>query len=220
MKRLLITSTSLLALCLALPAAAEGTGSPPPDNGVNAPGAASEAPAGAASSRSAEVSRQDRKFVEKAAEGGMAEVQLGQLAAQRAQHPAVRDYANRMVSDHTPANQRLMTIAATVGITPPDKLDFMHRHTLKKLGKAEAGAFDQDYIESQVKNHEKMVELMEDQIKDGENPELKQFATDMLPRIREHHQQAQQLEEQLKQQKDMQKSEKQQQDMQKEQQSR
>lgn len=196
MKRLLITSTSLLALCLALPAAAEGTGSTSPGGGMDASGATSSG----APSRASAVSRQDRKFVEKAAEGGMAEVQISQLAAQRAQDAAVRDYANRMVSDHTPANQRLMTIAATAGITPPDKLDFMHRHSMKKLGKADAKDFDMDYIEAQVKDHEKMVELMEDEIKDGENPELKQYATDMLPRIREHHQMAQRLEEQLKQQ--------------------
>jgi putative membrane protein len=215
MKRLLITSTSLLALCLALPAAAEGTSSTSPAGGMDASGATSGSTEGGAQSRAGVVSRQDRKFVEQAAEGGMAEVQLGQLAAQRAQDPAVRDFANRMVSDHTPANQRLMTIAATAGITPPDKLDFMHRHSMKKLGKADAKDFDMDYIESQVKDHEKMAELMEDEIKDGQNPELKQFATDMLPRIREHHQMAQRLEEQLKQQEEQREQQK---DQQKEQQ--
>lgn len=204
MKRLLITSTSLLALCLALPVAAEGTRSTSPAGGMDASGATSGTTDGGAQSRAGVVSRQDRKFVEKAAEAGMAEVQFGQIAAQRAQDPAVRDYASRMVSDHTSANQRLMTIAATTGITPPDKLGFMHRNKLKKLEKADAKDFDQDYIESQVKDHEKMAELMEDQIKDGQNAELKQYATDMLPRIRMHLQQAQQLEEQLKQQEDRQ----------------
>lgn len=207
MKRLLITSTSLLALCLAMPVAAEGTagsneaGSSAPASGMSSSGAAE----GGAESRAGMVNRQDRKFVEDAAIAGMAEVQLGQLAAQRAQDPAVRDFANRMVSDHTPANQRLMTIASTVSITPPDKLDFMHRRTVKKLTKAEAKDFDKDYIESQVSDHKKMIELMEEQMEDGQNAELKQYATDLLPRLREHLQLAQRLEEQLKQQKEQKK---------------
>lgn len=204
MKRLLITSTSLLALCLALPVAAEGTaGSTEP--GTSAPAGGMSAPAGTdagAPSRAEVVSRQDRKFVEAAAISGMAVVQLGQLAAQRAHDSAVRDFGNRMVSDHTPANQRLMTIASTVGITPPDKPDFMHRHTIKKLTKAEARDFDEDYIDSQVKDHKKMIELMEEQIEDGKNPELKQYATDLLPRLREHRKMAEQLEKQLEQKKD------------------
>lgn len=211
MKKTLVTTTALLSLCLALPAAAEGTGtggsssggasSTSPAGGMNNSGATSGTSEGGAQSRAGIVSRQDRKFVEDAAVGGMAEVQLGQLASQRAQHPAVREYANQMVSDHTTANRRLMTIAATLGITPPEELDFRHRRLMKKLGKAEGREFDQDYIESMVKDHKKMAELMEDQIQEGQNPELKQLATDLLPRIREHQQMAERLEQQLKEQK-------------------
>lgn len=211
MKKFVIASTSILALCLALPVAAEGTdsstGSSSPASGMSS----SPAAEGGTPSRDGTVNRQDRKFVEDAAIGGMAEVQLGQLAAQRAQDPAVRDFANRMVSDHTPANQRLMTIASTVGITPPEKLDFMHRRTVKKLTKDEAKDFDKDYIESQVSDHKKMIELMEEQMEDGQNAELKQYATDLLPRLREHLQMAQRLEEQLKQQKEQKKEMKEQQ---------
>lgn len=202
MKRTLIASTSILALCLAMPVAAEGTDSSSPSSsspagGMQESGATSGTTEGGGTSKAGVVTRQDRKFVEDAAIGGMAEVQFGQLATQRAQHQAVRDFGNTMVSDHTPANQRLMTIAATLGITPPDKLDFMHRHTYRKLNKAEGREFDEDYIKSQVKDHEKMIELMEDQIKEGQNAELKQFATDLLPKLREHLQTAQRIETQL-----------------------
>lgn len=205
MKKTLIASTSILALCLSLPVAAEGTdnsspSSSSPAGGMQSSGATSETTDGGSTSKAGAVTRQDRKFVEDAAIGGMAEVQFGQLATQRAQHQAVRDFGNTMVSDHTPVNQRLMTIAATLGITPPDKLDFMHRRTSKKLSKAEGREFDEDYIKSQVKDHEKMIELMEDQIKEGQNPDLKQLATDVLPKLREHLQMAQSIERQLEQQ--------------------
>lgn len=208
MKHPLIASSTLLALCLALPAAAQddGPGSPASGNaGSSAPagGTTSAAPdAKGKSSSTVVANRQDRKFVEDAAIAGMAEIQLGQIATQRAQHPAVRDYGNQMVNDHTTANRRLMTIAATLGITPPEELDFRHRRMVKKLGKAEGREFDEDYVEGEVKDHKKMVEIMEEQISDGENPDLKQLATDLLPRIREHQQMAERLKEQLKQQKE------------------
>lgn len=203
MKHPLIASSTLLALSLALPAVAQdyGSGSPASgDAGRSAPTSAEPEEKG--KSRTAVASRQDRKFVEDAAIAGMAEIQLGQIATQRAQHPAVRDYGNQMVNDHTTANRRLMTIAATLGITPPEELDFRHRRMVKKLGKAEGREFDEDYIDGEVKDHKKMMEIMEEQISDGENPDLKQLATDMLPRIREHQQMAERLKEQLKQQKE------------------
>lgn len=202
MKKTVIASTSILALCLALPVAAEGTdssspGSNSPASGMQESGATGGTTDAGSTSKASMASRQDRKFVEDAAIGGMAEVQFGQLATQRAQHQAVRDFGTTMVSDHTAANQRLMTIAATLGITPPDKLDFMHRHTSRKLSKAEGREFDEDYIKSQVKDHEKMIELMEDQIKNGQNTDLKQLATDLLPKLREHLQMAKSIETQL-----------------------
>lgn len=211
MKKTLIAGSSLLALCLALPAGAEGTDAgssasqPPssssPAGGMSPSGAPGSSAEGGTKARASQVSRQDRKFVEDAAIAGMSEVQLGQLATQRAQEQGVKDFGNAMVADHTPANQRLMTIAATLGITPPDKLGFMQRHTLKKLGKASGKDFDEDYIEGEVKEHKKMAELMEDEIKDGQNTDLKQYATDMLPRVRQHLEMAQRLQEQLKQKK-------------------
>lgn len=203
MKHPLIASSTLLALSLALPAVAQDYGSGSPASGDAERSAPTSAePEEKGKSRTAVASRQDRKFVEDAAIAGMAEIQLGQIATQRAQHPAVRDYGNQMVNDHTTANRRLMTIAATLGITPPEELDFRHRRMVKKLGKAEGREFDEDYIEGEVKDHKKMVEIMEEQISDGENPDLKQLATDMLPRIREHQQMAERLKEQLKQQKE------------------
>ncbi|MDF2445819.1 MAG: putative outer membrane protein [Moraxellaceae bacterium] len=220
MKKLALVPASLLALCLAMPAGAEGTGSTPGSYGGmsnDSPSSGSMPPSGntgpaatgdtsgqpAQSGQSGQkASRKDRNFIEDAITGNLAEIQLGQIAQQRAQNPMVRDYAGMMVNDHTPARQRLMTMASQYGVTPPTELDFMHRRMDKKLRKAEVNEFDEMYIKSQVKDHKKMVELMEEQIQDGENPELKRFASEMLPKIREHLVMAQRLEQQLEQQKE------------------
>lgn len=217
MKKSLILGTSFLALCLALPAAAEGTGRSPggyggmsndsPTSGsLPPPGATMENPGsgerGQDSQATQKASRKDRNFIEDALKGNMAEIQMGQLAAQRAQNQMVRDYANMMVNDHGPAREQLQEMARRHGVTPPTELDFMHRRLDKKLRKTEGAEFDEEYIKSQVKDHKKMVRLLEDQIEDGENAELKRFASELLPKVREHLVMAQRLEDQIKQQKD------------------
>jgi putative membrane protein len=220
MKKTAIATTSLLALCLALPAAAEGpdqygdTGNSVPAGATPAPGASGtpgapatnttgdtpvQASSAAAQQTAKEISRQDRKFIEKAAVGGMAEVQMGQLAAQKGQNQAVRDYGNAMVTEHTAGNQRLMNIAGSMGVTPPADLDFMHRRMAKKLNKQREKEFDETYIESQIKDHKKMIELFEEQGRDGQSTELKQFASEMLPKLRNHLQMAEQVQGQIKQ---------------------
>lgn len=219
MKKTLIAGSSLLALCLALPAAAAGpdqygdTGNSVPAGATPAPGASGTPGAppasgsttsgdmqqGTQSAPARELSSQDRKFIEKAAIGGMAEVQMGQLAAQKSQHQAVRDYGNAMVNEHTAGNQRLMNIASSLGVTPPADLDFKHRRMSKKLNKASEKDFDEMYIESQIKDHRKMIDLFEEQGRDGGNAELKQLASEMLPKLRNHLQMAEQIEGQIKQ---------------------
>lgn len=214
MKKLVLFTTPLLALCLAMPVNAEGTGSTPgsyggmsndsPSSGALPPPGAADASTSEQSTQKAQpgqkASRKDRNFIEDAIAGNLAEIQLGQIAQQRAQNPMVRDFAGMMINDHTPARQQLMTMASQYGATPPTELDFMHRRMDKKLRKAEANEFDEMYIKGQVKDHKKMVELMEDQMKDGENEELKRFASEQLPKVREHLVMAQRLEDQLKQQ--------------------
>lgn len=206
MKKAAVASVPLLALCLALPAAAQTSGpsTGPYDTIRNqTPSGSNIEPTGAPDTtpgQSAELSRQDRKFVEKAAIGGMAEVQMGQLASQRAQSQAAREFANRMIADHTPANQRLMSLARSMNVETPAELDFKHRRMMKKLERADAAEVDREYIKSQVKAHEQMIELMEKQMESGENQQLKQYASEMLPVLREHLQMAQRIEQQLQQQ--------------------
>src|SRR6202051_4845966 len=69
------------------------------------------------------VSTADRAFVLKAAQGGMTEVQLGQLAVDKGTLQDVKDFGSKMVTDHGKANDELKSIASSKNITVPDKLD-------------------------------------------------------------------------------------------------
>jgi putative membrane protein len=125
-----------------------------------------------------------------AAAAGMAEVQAGQLAAQKAQSPQVKQFAQRMVEDHTAANGELMKLASARNLTPPAEPDRKHRAAIDKLGKQSGADFDRAYMKMQVADHEKTVALFEKQAKNGKGDELRQWASAKLPALREHLQMA------------------------------
>lgn len=176
----------LVSLAVALPAYPQG-----------AAGAASSPSAGATSSRAASASpsmsrgnalaRGDRNFIEKAAAGGMFEVEAGKLAQARAQDSQVKAFGTMLVEHHGSANAELQGIASSKGVTPPAELPRAERRMLEKLGKKEGAEFDREFVRDVgVKAHEKDIKLFEKQGKDGKDAELKAFAAKTLPVLRSH----------------------------------
>jgi putative membrane protein len=140
------------------------------------------------------VSSGDRKFVEKAAQGGMAEVQLGQLAAQRAQSDEVKQFAQRMVSDHSAANDKLKQLATQKGITVPTDLDSSSRREYDKLQKLSGAKFDREYMSNMVSDHKKDVKEFQSEAKSAKDPDIKSFAASTLPTLQDHLKMAQSAE--------------------------
>jgi len=128
----------------------------------------------------------DADFAAKAADGGMAEVMTGQLAAQKASDPQVRMFGQRMVTDHSKANDELKQIAAKDNITLPDQPGMKHKEMTSKLGKMDGKDFDKAYTQEMIKDHEEDVALFKKEAKDGKNPDLKMFAQQTLPTLQEH----------------------------------
>ncbi|HLL12961.1 MAG TPA: DUF4142 domain-containing protein [Rubrivivax sp.] len=173
---------------------AQATATPSPATGTAAPATRGTASA----ARTDALSRADRKFVEEAAQAGMAEVEHGNLAAQRATNPQVKQYAQRMVQDHTKSNDELKTIASARGITPPTAMDRKHHRAMEKLGKANGAEFDREYMKHMVDDHKKTVSLFEKQAKSGKDGDLKSFAVKTLPILQEHLALAQSTHDALK----------------------
>jgi putative membrane protein len=143
------------------------------------------------------LSERDRNFVKEAAMGGMAEVELGRLAQQNAQHDEVRQFGARMVQDHTAANQRLMTIVAAKDVTVPQQLDEKHRKAFEKLSKMRGAEFDRAYMREMVEDHEKTVKKFHQQAQQGNDGDLKEFAQNTLPVLEQHLKLAQDLSKSL-----------------------
>jgi putative membrane protein len=128
----------------------------------------------------------DTAFVQKAAEGGMAEVALGKLAAERAENADVKKFAERMVTDHSMANRQLMAVAEKVGAAVPKSLDQKHMAHMEHLSAMKGAAFDKAYMAHMVKDHEEDVALFTAQAAAAQDPGVKEFAAKTLPTLKEH----------------------------------
>ena len=133
----------------------------------------------------------DRRFVTKAADGGQAEVQLAQLAAQRATNAEVKSFAQKLVDDHSKVNSELMSLASqkNVKLDTDDDKD----RAYKRLSKKSGSEFDQEFVEHMIDEHEKDIKMFEKASNDAKDTEIRSFASKHVGHLREHLQQAQSL---------------------------
>ena len=141
----------------------------------------------------------DTRFALTAAEGGMLEVELGRIASTRAANAEVKEFAAKMVTDHSKGNAELTEIASTKGLTLPtqEQVKAKHQGMIGKLEKLEGAAFDREYMAAMVKDHDKDVSLFEKQAKNGRDAALRAFAEKTLPTLREHQKMAKQLNDKV-----------------------
>jgi putative membrane protein len=128
----------------------------------------------------------DKTFVKDAAEGGLTEIQLGKLAQEKASSDAVKQFGQRMVDDHTKANEQLKRIAAEANITVPDSIDSKRQARIDKLSALIGTQFDQAFIKDQLKDHEEDVRKFQAEAENGSNAQIKSFASSTLPTLKEH----------------------------------
>jgi len=163
---------------------ASKSGGPTPGSGtMSDTGSSSKA---GKSGKSGSLDSGERKFIETAAQDGLAEVELGQTAQQTAQTPQVKEFASRMVTDHGKANDELKTLASSKGVQVPSETDKSHKKDAEKLNKASADKFDKDYMDHMVKDHKKDVKEFEKQAKNAKDADVRSFASKTLPVLQEH----------------------------------
>jgi putative membrane protein len=143
-----------------------------------------------ASKSGSTLDRSDRKFIEEAAKGGMAEVEMGQLASERAQSPDVKQFGQRMVQDHSKANDELKQLASSKGVDVPAQTDKSHQKKMEKLQKLSGAQFDKQYMDDMVKDHKKDVKEFQKEAKSAKDPDVKSFAAKTTPTLQEHLQMA------------------------------
>lgn len=152
---------------------------------------------GAQVQSSKSASAADKAFVTEAASGGLMEVELGRLAMERAGSAEVKQFGQRMVNDHSAANDKLKRAASSAGIDVPASMDATHKSTTSHLQTLKGPEFDRAYMQHMVSDHQKDVAAFEKQSKSATAPSIKAFAAETLPTLQEHLREAQRVAQTL-----------------------
>jgi putative membrane protein len=128
----------------------------------------------------------DKEFVSKAGMGGLAEVQMGNLALQKAQSADVKAFGQRMVTDHSKANAELAQLATAKGLALPTEVAGEHQAAMQHLQSLSGAEFDKAYMTHMVEDHEKDVAEFDKASTSASDAEIKAFAGKTLPVLREH----------------------------------
>lgn len=122
----------------------------------------------------------------KAAAGGAAEVEMGQMAANKATNQKVKDFGQRMVTDHTKANDELKSVAQKKGVTLPSEPDAKSKSMSARMSNLSGAAFDRAYMQDMVSDHEKDIAEFQKEAEGGTDSDVKNFASTTLPTLQEH----------------------------------
>ena len=135
----------------------------------------------------------DTQFAKKAAEGGMAEVKMGQLAQQKGTADSVKKFGAQMVEDHTKAGTELKGVAEREKIALPDDMNAKDKATFDMLSKLSGAAFDRAYARQMVRDHEEDIADFSKEANSGHNEAVKDFATQNLPTLQVHLKEAKEM---------------------------
>ena len=136
------------------------------------------------------MTNDDKEFVSKAGMGGLAEVQMGSLALQKAASADVKAFAQRMVTDHSKANAELAQLATTKGLALAAELGGEHKDAYDHLSSLSGAEFDKAYMKHMVEDHEKDVSEFDKASTGATDSDVKAWAGKTLPTLREHLAQA------------------------------
>jgi putative membrane protein len=128
----------------------------------------------------------DMSFYKNAAEGGLAEVDLGQLAQEKSPTQSVKDFGAMMVKDHTAANKKLQTVALSKAIKLPTSPSVAQMGSKTKLEVLSGTTFDKFYIKGMIKDHEEDIKEFEREASNGQDADAKAYATAILPTLKAH----------------------------------
>ncbi|HEY0558435.1 MAG TPA: DUF4142 domain-containing protein [Thermoanaerobaculia bacterium] len=134
----------------------------------------------------AKMSASDTKFMKEAAMGGKEEVELGKLAAQKASDADVKNFGQKMVDDHSKANDQLQQLATQKGVSLPADLSASQKNDVAKLDKLSGAAFDKAYVSMMVKDHKKDVAEFKKESTSAKDSDLKSWAGTTLPTLQDH----------------------------------
>ena len=189
-RTLALASAMLLCGSMSLAQASQGAGGPASQNPGQNP---TTDPQMSGMQAAGQTSGGDRMFVKNAMQGGMAEVQLGQMTLQKTNNDQVKQFAQRMIDDHTKMNEQMKPVAQQLGVDVPGQISKKDRATMAKLQSLSGPAYDQAYIKDMVKDHKQDLSDFQMEASSGQDQTAKDAASQGSKVIAQHLQMAQQM---------------------------
>jgi putative membrane protein len=162
---------------------------------ANAP--AANPPAATPPPATAALTSQDKDFMSNAAKAGYDEIQLAQLALKKSKNESVRDFAQKIITDHTKANEDLAKIATKKNVTLPDSTTMGAKGTEAKLKMLSGRHFDQSFVKGMVDDHQDAISKFDTEATQGSDPDVKEFASSTQSTLKDHLSAAQELANKL-----------------------
>ena len=169
------------------------TGQPPPGQAENnpvepLPGGSTNAKTGSVGDTmgDAQNRQMDKRFLSQVSQASLLNVALGKMAAEKASSDAVKQYGQKMATDHERGIEIVKRVAARDGVPLSSDLDSKHKERLDKLAKLSGPQFDRAYVKDQLKSHQRMVSYFEGEADNGTDTAAKKLATNMLPAVQKH----------------------------------
>jgi putative membrane protein len=160
-------------------------------------GASDKVRSGEQAAGTSELRNNERQFLMEAAQDSRKEVELGNLAKERGSSSEVKEFGERMVEDHNKALEKLKTTASEVNVTLPDDLQAKNKSTVDRFAKMSGDEFDKAYMKHMVQDHKKAVNKFDKTSKKAQNESVKNYASETLPVLREHLEEAQKIQMQV-----------------------
>jgi len=132
------------------------------------------------------LSTDETEFMVAAANDGMTEIQLGQVAQKKIKNARIGSFASMIISDHTQAGNELKALAGNKNVTLPDSLSASSRKDVDKLSGKSGAAFEKGYLDMMVSAHQKAVSSFQDELGKVQNADLRQWITNTLPVLQTH----------------------------------
>jgi putative membrane protein len=183
----------LAATLLAGPAFAQTTIIPMPP----APLPTASGPPMATGIPASPLTEKDTRFVRMQLQGNYAEIQLAQLALQKSQDQNIRNFAQKMITDHTAANGTLMPMAERQNIPAPTALNTRHQAMYDRLSKLNGVAFDTAYINDMIRMHDETIKELDAQSGNGQSQWINVWVQNTRPTVLQHDMIAQQIKAEL-----------------------
>lgn len=147
---------------------------------------AQQSPASSKGTMNSRLSSADRSFLQEVSQDNLSEVKTAKMVEEKTQDPAIRQYAKDLVNDHTQAEQQLSSVATSVHVTlrsqPNAKQTAAYDHLKTLSGKQ----LDVAFVKDNLRDHQKDIQKFDGEIKNSQDPSVKDFAAAMLPHLQDH----------------------------------